>query len=88
MTTTAKRCWTCGEGVFIDTDVRGRGFAYRDAREIRVSESLMLPVCLVCGEMRLSSDDVARLDAALESVYGAHRAAPPRVVTPQLGRES
>jgi hypothetical protein len=76
--TTAKRCSACGEGVFVATDVRGKAFAYRDERALVLPESLTLPVCTACGEMRVSQADAERLDAALEQAYVAQRAATTR----------
>ncbi len=70
-----KACAACGEGVFQSIDVKGRMFAFRDERALELTESMLLPVCTVCGEIRESESDAEALDALLEHTYNARHAA-------------
>ena len=70
-----KRCASCGKGVFMNADVKGRTFAYRDELELEIQESLTMQVCNVCGEIRESATDTVALDMALARGYAVrHRA--------------
>ncbi len=74
-TAKAVRCGACGRGVFQDTDVKGQCFPHRDEPSVTLTTTVIVPVCTACGEMLTSGADAAALDAALEPVYQARRAA-------------
>lgn len=69
------RCATCGKGHFLPTQVMGQAFRFRDEPAVVINEPLELPVCDVCGEMRLSVAMVDAFEAALERSYEAMRQA-------------
>ena len=70
-----KACASCGKGVFRSIDVKGRTFAFRDERALELTQSIVLPVCTVCDEIRESESNAAALDALLEQTYHARHAA-------------
>lgn len=83
-TTKSRPCGNCGKGVFQMADIHGRTFAYRDERALALPASIMMPVCTVCGEIRVGASDTARLDEALEPAYMALRAATTRDLVDRL----
>lgn len=64
---------TCGQGTFQPRDVIGMSFVYKDETALRAQESLMLPVCTHCDDMRLNGAQTDALDAVLERAYVAKR---------------
>ena len=73
--TKAVPCGACGKGVFKPTNVKGQDFPHRDEPALLLSVDIMIPTCTACGEMRETSVHIQALDAALEPVYQARRAA-------------
>lgn len=69
------RCYACGIGEFVATDIRGTTRRYRAHAAVPVTRSVLVRQCSHCGEELLSAEEAAALDAVLELEYERLRAA-------------
>lgn len=63
------RCYECGVGEFVATDVRGTTRRHRALAHVPVTQSVLIRQCTNCGEELLSEEEGAALDAVLEPEY-------------------
>lgn len=68
-----RSCSGCGEGMQRETNVVGMVMGHRDDPRVRILDDLILPVCDACGDMALTFEQVAALDAVLERSYRRRR---------------
>lgn len=68
------RCYACGVGEFVATDVRGTTRRYRAHAAVPVTRSVIVRRCSRCDEELLSAEEAAALDAVLAPEYERLRA--------------
>jgi hypothetical protein len=68
------------------TNVAGWVMDHRDDPRVRIRETIILPVCDVCGDMTFTQDQAAALDAALERSYRHKRLRQQRALINDLRR--
>lgn len=63
------RCYECGVGEIVPTDIRGTTRRYRAHAKVPVTQSVIVRRCTHCGEDLLSSAEATALDAVLAPEY-------------------
>lgn len=71
--TGGRPCGGCGEGMLRPTNIAGMVMEHRDDPRVRIRDDFTLPVCDACGDMTLTLEQAAGLDAVLERSYRRKR---------------